>query len=260
MKKSTFSITKMDCPSEESLIRAKLSDFPDISFDFNIPERRLVVYHLNDIEPIARAISELSLNSSLISTESTEGAVGRGHEDERRLLLTVLLINLGFFMLEIIAGFLADSMGLVADSLDMLADAFVYGLGLYAVGKLNRSKRRVAKISGYLQLTLAILGMVEILRRFFGYEETPGFRTMVAVSLLALAGNAACMVLLQRSKSDEAHIQAGRIFTSNDVLANIGVILAGAGVYLTGSKIPDLLIGSIVFILVLRGAIRILKL
>ena len=80
------------------------------------------------------------------------------------------------------------------------------------------------------------------------------------LSLLALAGNASCLSLLQRSKSKEAHMQASMIFTSMDVIVNIGVNVAGAFVYVTGSNIPDLIGGTIVFVLVARGSYRILQL
>ena len=83
---------------------------------------------------------------------------------------------------------------------------------------------------------------------------------MIIISLLALAGNAICLYLLQKSKSQEAHMQASMIFTSNDVIVNLGVIVAGVIVYLTASKLPDLTVGTIVFILVGRGAYRILQL
>ena len=68
------------------------------------------------------------------------------------------------------------------------------------------------------------------------------------------------MYLLNASKSKEAHMQASMIFTSTDVIVNAGVIVAGIMVYLTESKLPDLFIGTVVFILVLNGAYRILKL
>jgi hypothetical protein len=73
------------------------------------------------------------------------------------LLWTVLAVNASFFALEALAGFLAGSMGLLADSLDMLADALVYGLTLLAIGSTMRRKKRVAAVSGYLQLGLALL-------------------------------------------------------------------------------------------------------
>lgn len=179
---------------------------------------------------------------------------------QAQVLRTVLAINLGFFLLEGLAGFLAGSIGLIADGLDMLADAFVYGAGLLAVRGSVEQKKRVATISGWIQMVLAVLGLTEVTHRFIGPHEIPDFRTMIGVSLLALIGNAICLVLLRRPASEEAHMRASVIFTSNDVLVNIGVIAAGVLVTLTGSSFPDLIIGAAVFLLVTRGAVRILRL
>ena len=49
------------------------------------------------------------------------------------------------------------------------------------------------------------------------------------------------------------------IFTSNDIIINIGVIAAGALTLLTHSSYPDLIIGMIVFVIVLFGARNIFK-
>jgi Co/Zn/Cd efflux system component len=150
-------------------------------------------------------------------------------------------------------------MGLVADSLDMLADAFVYGISLFAVGGTLIKKKRIAKTAGYFQITLAVIGFVEVLRRFFGVEKMPDFSTMIVVSILALIANGICLYLLQKSKSKEAHMQASMIFTSNDVVINLGVITAGILVNWLDSSKPDLIIGTIVFVIVIQGAIRILN-
>ncbi len=179
---------------------------------------------------------------------------------QSKLLWSVLLINFGFFIIEMTTGLISRSMGLVADSLDMLADSFVYGLSLWAVGSTVLRKKKVARLSGYFQLTLALLGIIEVVRRFIEFEDMPDYRIMIGISILALIANAICLLLLQKSKSKEAHMKASMIFTSNDVIINSGVILAGVLVLLTQSKYPDLIIGSIVFLIVVRGAIRILKL
>jgi len=157
-------------------------------------------------------------------------------------------------------GIISRSMGLIADSLDMLADAVVYGLALWAVGSRLSRKKKVATLSGYFQLFLALLGFFEVVRRFVNPSEAPEYLQMISISLFALIGNGASLIILNKSKDNEAHIQASKIFTSNDVIANIGVIVAGFIVYLTNSLYPDLIIGALVFWLVLRGAIRILKL
>ena len=251
----------MDCPSEENMIRLKLQGLHFMKLDFDIPNRNLYVYHEGDITSIFNAVNDLKLGASLIgSEESNYTHVSEDHSKEKKLLWTVLLINLSLFILEIIAGFISESMGLVADSLDMLADAMVYGLSLYAVGHLASKKKQIAKMSGYFQMALALFGIIEVIRRFWGIEEVPEFQLMIIISLFALVGNAVSLYLLQKSKSKEVHMQASVIFTSNDVIVNIGVILAGAIVYFTNSKYPDLIVGSIVFVLVAKGAIRILKL
>lgn len=240
----------------------KLESIENIhNLDFDIPNRRLFVYYTGNITTIDQSLVDLNLGSKLASTDEAELPITSQNDGkEKNLLWSVLLINFFLFILEIITGFISNSMGLVADSFDMLADSIVYALSLYAVGHIASQKKRIAALSGYLQAGLAIFGLAEVIRRFLGFEEVPAFQTMIIISLFALMGNAASLYLLQKSKSREAHMQASLIFTSNDVLVNIGVIVAGVAVYLTNSKIPDLMVGSVVFLMVARGAYRILKL
>lgn len=253
----------MDCPSEENMIRMKLEGLQTIKkLDFDIENRNLTVYHSEEDKEILSRLESLNFSAILTETSSVE-ANEIAIEDsnvQSKLLWSVLLINFAFFIIEMTTGLISKSMGLVADSLDMLADSFVYGLSLWAVGSTVLRKKKVARLSGYFQLTLALLGIIEIVRRFIGSEAMPDYRIMIGASILALIANGVCLYLLQKSKSNEAHMKASMIFTSNDVIINAGVILAGVLVLLTQSKYPDLVIGSIVFLIVVRGAIRILKL
>ena len=265
MDKTIFRVAKMDCPSEENLIRMRLDGVQAVkSLSFDIPNRKLVVLHQGELEKIEGAMKSLDLGTSILkkeeASEEEEELMLVENTGQRKMLWTVLAINFAFFVLEITTGFISGSMGLVADSLDMLADAMVYGLSLFAIGSSLSRKKRTASISGYLQLLLAVLGFIEVIRRFFGAEELPDFQIMIVVSILALMANSYSLYLLQKAKSKEAHMQASMIFTSNDIIINTGVILAGALVFFTQSKLPDLIIGGIVFIIVTRGAIRILKL
>ena len=261
MKKTEFQIAKMDCPSEENLIRLKLDGLQGITnLVFDIPGRRLTVYHQGETEPISEALSGLNLDTRMISTSITTETTDAEQTGQRKLLWTVLAINFAFFVLEMSFGFISNSMGLVADSLDMLADSFVYGISLLAVGKSLTRKKTVARIAGYFQIVLASVGFIEIIRRFTGAEKMPDFSIMIVVSALALIANAYCLYLLQKSRSKhEAHIKASLIFTSNDVIINLGVIAAGLLVLWLNSGIPDLIVGTIVFGLVIQGAIRILN-
>jgi Co/Zn/Cd efflux system component len=261
VEKSIFRISKMDCPSEENLIRMKIECIPGIeNLDFDIPDRRLTIYHNGHINEIEESIIELDLGGKKISSEEIQKADFAKDINQRKILWTVLFINFVFFLIELTTGFLSKSMGLVADSLDMLADSFVYGLSLFAVGGTLVLKKKIARLAGYFQISLAVIGFFEVLRRFFWAEKFPDFTTMIVVSVFALIANAFCLFLLQKSKSKEAHMQASMIFTSNDVIINLGVIAAGILVNWLNSNKPDLIIGTIVFILVIRGAFRILKL
>ena len=262
MNKTTFHISKMDCPSEEQMIRMKLEPYKEVKqLSFDIPNRKLEVYHTGEVEKIHQALSELKLNDRLENTEDeAELPLAADESKQRKILWWVLGINFGFFIVEMTTGWISRSMGLVADSLDMLADSIVYGLSLFAVGAAMSRKKKVAKISGYFQMGLALLGFSEVLRRFFGESETPLFQWMIIISVLALIGNLISLWLINKAKSDEAHMQASAIFTSNDIIVNVGVILAGVLVYFLDSKWPDVAIGGIVFAFVMRGAGRILKL
>lgn len=262
MEKTVFEITKMDCPSEENLIRMKLDGITGIErLEFDIPHRKLTVFHNGQIEQIEKFILELNLGGKKLSTEQTDQIDHAADTNQTKILWTVLAINFAFFLIEMTTGWISKSMGLVADSLDMLADAFVYGISLFAVSGTILRKKRIARVAGYFQITLAAIGFVEVLRRFIGEEKLPDFSTMVIVSVFALIANGICLYLLQKSKGkEEAHMKASMIFTSNDVIINLGVIAAGFLVNWLNSNKPDLIVGTIVFILVIQGAIRILKL
>lgn len=256
----------MDCAAEENLVRMKLDGVPTIRrLVFDLAERSLTVYHEGTHEPIEKALDALALGSRLVETKEAFGAEEISQEapqaaNERTVLWTVLVVNFAFFAIEVTTGLISGSMGLVADSLDMLADAIVYGLSLMVVGASVGRKKTVASASGYFQLTLAVVGFIEVIRRFVGIEEPPDFETMIIVSGLALVANGVSLYLLQRARSDEVHMKASLIFTSNDIIINIGVILAGVLVSWLDSSLPDLFIGAIVFLIVMRGAVRILRL
>lgn len=259
---SLFLISKMDCPCEESLIRMKLEgDAQIVNLRFDLAKRTLTVTHKGAVDRITRELEELKLGSRLVNTSQCEQPIlTQESERQRKTLWWVLIINALFFVLEMSTGIISGSMGLVADSLDMLADALVYGMSLLVVGAAVIRKKRVAKWSGYLQILLALWGLSEVVKRFIGLETPPDFRIMIVMSSIALVANSICLYLLQRTKSEDAHMRASIIFSANDVIINLGVIVAGLLVWWLNSGIPDLIIGIVVFLIVIRGATRILKL
>ena len=175
------------------------------------------------------------------------------------MLRAVLGINLAMFVAELGIGWAAQSTGLIADSLDMLADAAVYLISLLAVRRGAALQHRAARVAGALQLCLGLGVLAEVARRAL-WGSQPASLAMMAVSAVALFANLLCAKLLMPHRRGGAHMMASWIFTTADALANLGVIVAGALVWLTHSAIPDLLVGAAIAIVVLRSAARILAL
>jgi Co/Zn/Cd efflux system component len=179
-------------------------------------------------------------------------------EGQKKVLVTLLMINAAMFVAEVVIGVVAQSSGVIADSLDMLADAFVYGIGLYAIGRAAHVKRRSALLSGVCQVGLAALILADVARRAIQGSEPQSWLMMV-IAAVALGANAYCLKLLSKHRDGEVHMRASWIFTRSDVIANAGVILAGAFVAATGSRWPDLAVGAIITLIVFRGGLEILR-
>jgi Co/Zn/Cd efflux system component len=256
---SRFHVAGMDCAAEEQLVRMALGDVDGIGrLKFDLVQRDVVVDHETDPSAIAAALDTLNLGTSLVNDESEIGPAPDTRR-ERNALIVAFVINTGFLVGELTVGLLSGSMGLIADALDMGADASVYALSLAAVGTATIRKKRLARTSGYFQIGLASLGLVEVVRRFLADNELPDPTSMVVMSLLALAGNIVTLVVLHRVRSDEVHLQASWIFTANDIKVNALVIAAAIGVAVTDSGIPDLLAGGVIFVVIANGARRILS-
>ena len=177
---------------------------------------------------------------------------------EKKTLITLLAINAFMFVAELTLGWYAQSTGLIADSLDMLADATVYGLSLYAVGKGVVRQAQAAKVSGYLQIILGLGVLFEVVRRVvFGSE--PQSMLIVVVGAVALLANIICLTLISKHKNAGVHMRASWIFSTNDVIANLGVIISGVLVSIVGSRYPDLIVGALISIVVIRVGLKILK-
>jgi Co/Zn/Cd efflux system component len=252
----------MDCPAEEQMVRMKMAGVSAVKrLVFDLEGRNLTVYHDGALEAVKTALGSLNFGEKLLESIAYDEALPLENDAaDKKLLWTVLIINFSVFAVEIVFGLIAHSMGLVADAMDELSDAIVYGLSLYAISGTMIVKKRIARISGVFQLALAVFGFMEVVRRFIGDEPVPNFLFMIIFSCIALAGNAASMIMLNKSKTNEVHIKSSKIFTSNDVIANLGVIVAAILVSLLQTKIPDLVIGAVVLLFVLRGAIAIFKL
>ena len=177
---------------------------------------------------------------------------------ERRVLWIALVLNAAMAVIGGIAGWIAHSTGLLADALDMLSDAAAYAIGLVAIGRTARFKANAAWLSGSILLVLGIGVLVEVGRRVLqGAEPLSGW--MIGTALLSLVVNVIVLRMLSPLKSGEVHLRATWLFTRADVVANIGVILAGVVVLWLATPYPDYVIGTLIGLYVIKEAIEILR-
>lgn len=179
-------------------------------------------------------------------------------QQQGKTLWVLLAINTVMFVVELVIGWFAESTGLIADSIDMLADATVYAIAMYAVGRAMNAKINAARLSGIFQMLLAFALMADVLRRYVVGSD-PESLLMMATGLLALLANVTCLVLIAKHREGEVHMRASWIFSKNDVIANLGVIVAGVLVAVLDSRLPDLIIGALITLLILRGGIMIIR-
>ena len=175
----------------------------------------------------------------------------------RRVLWIVLAINLLLFVGEFSAGWWADSSALQADSLDSLGDALVYVLSLWVLGGTLRQRTKAVFLKGGIQALFGVAVLVEVGRRaWFGAE--PAAPIMAIAASIALVGNLACFVLLTRFRTDDMNMRSVWLCSRNDLVNNLGVIIAAGLVAWLHSPWPDLMIGTLVALLFLRTAASVL--
>lgn len=258
---TTFLVPKMDCPSEEQMIRLALSSLSISRFNFNIPDRKVIITHSEEPQIVLEKLIPLGFGAEIISNElsSSDNEDESSDAHQKKILWILLILNGLMFFIEGIIGWLDNSAGLMADGLDMLSDAVVYGIALFAIGKAAKHKLQAAHFAGLVEIILALAAFGRVGYQVY-YSYYPQAESMIAISLLALAVNVYSLFIIRKEKEEGAHMKASYIFSANDVIANLGVIVAGFLVMYFNSPLPDWIIGIIIGFVVLSGAIRILKL
>jgi len=180
------------------------------------------------------------------------------NKEQRRVLVPLLIINGLMFVIGLTLGIIGQSTGLIADSIDMLADATVYAIAMYAVGRGLHAKIRAAHVSGILQIVLAFGVMLDVVRRFI-FGSAPESTLMIVMGFVAFAANVICLILIAKHRNGEIHMRASWVFSKNDVIANIGVIVSGGMVAWLSSPLPDLIIGFAISIIVMKGGVFIFR-
>ena len=173
-------------------------------------------------------------------------------------LKIVLGINAFMFVVELTAGLLGHSVSLVADSLDMLGDALVYGFSLYVVARGAAMKAKAALLKGIIMVGFGLFVLGQAIYRIV-LPQLPAFEAIGMIGMLALAANGICFWLLWRHRADDINMSSVWLCSRNDIIANISVLLAAAGVWLTHSGWPDIVVGLALATLFLRSALHVLR-
>ena len=191
-----------------------------------------------------------SKSDEIVALSSTPGV--------RRVLQIVLAINLTMFVAEFTAGLLARSTALMADSVDMLGDALVYILSLYVLGRSLRWRAGAALIKGVVIAAFGIWVFAEVIMKIAA-GVVPTASTMGLFGAIALVANLICLGLLYRYRNRDVNLSSTFECSRNDVIANVGVIAAAAGVAAFDSFWPDVVVGTVIAALFFRSALRVLR-
>jgi Co/Zn/Cd efflux system component len=183
---------------------------------------------------------------------------GDGGPGFKRVLWAVLAINASMFAVEIGAGFLSGSASLQADALDFLGDAANYAISLFVVGMGLRYRASAAFAKG---ATMGLFGLwvLGTAAWHLWHGILPQAATMGVVGATALVANGASFALLWAYRSGDANMRSAWICTRNDVLGNLAVLVAAAGVFGTGSGWPDVAVAGIMAALALQGSWIVLR-
>ncbi|MBW4595656.1 MAG: cation transporter [Brasilonema angustatum HA4187-MV1] len=178
-------------------------------------------------------------------------------KQHRKVLWTVLLINSVMFVVELGTGINSNSLLLTGDSLDMLGDALVYGSILYVLNKGSEAQARPALLKGVIMFLSAVTVFARACYQIQA-ETTPEVRAMSTIGFIALLANLLCLYLLNTHRNDNLNMSSVWLCSRNDIIANTFLLGAAGLVFLTGSLLPDLIVGLLLTVLFAKSAGKVL--
>ena len=177
---------------------------------------------------------------------------------QRRVLGAVLAVNAAMFVIELAGALVARSTSLLADSADMLGDVVVYAFSLYVIGRGSVWETRAALLKGGIMALFGAGVLLEVFAKLL-HDVTPRGGVMSVVGLLALLANASVLAALWRHRADNLNMRSVWLCSRNDVIANVGVLLAAVGVMVTGAAWPDIVVGLGIAALFIGSAVDVLR-
>ncbi len=177
---------------------------------------------------------------------------------QRRVLVLALTLNAIMFVVGLVGGIFAQSIGLVADSLDMLADTLAYAIALYAIGRSLLFKAQAARRTGIFLVFLGLGVFVDAGRRAL-FGAAPESLVMLIIAGISLGVNSLVLYLLTAYQKDEVHLRATWLCTRADVVANVAVIASAVVLRVSGWRFIDPLVGAAIGAYIVKEAWEILR-
>jgi Co/Zn/Cd efflux system component len=249
-----FSVTGLDCANCVRRVEDATLALPGVA-----AARASLTTGTLEVDRLADGPAPAEIVAAVAATGHDLAPLGARRDPAyARVLAWVVALNLGYGLAEIVAGLWAGSQALLADSLDFLGDGLISALALVALGWTARARARTALVQG---LFLAGMGLAVLVGTVIEalQPELPQTTVMTVMGLGALAVNLVCAALMMRHRGGDASARAVWLFSRNDAIGNLAVVLAAVAVAVLGSPWPDLVVALAIATLFLGSAAAILR-
>lgn len=207
-------------------------------------------------ESVTNAVNDIGYRLTPLSQEASDSTTEQDvHKSSayRNALWIVIILNTGYGLIEMAGGFLSGSQALKSDALDFLGDGLTTLLGVIAIGWGIKWRARSALIQGVFIGVLGISVLINtVIRLADGY--VPEAQLMGMFGLAALVVNVVSTVVLLPHRAGDSNVKAVWMFSRNDAIGNVAVIIAAGLVGWLGASWPDILVAFVIASLFLHSA------
>lgn len=260
-----YSVTGMDCPSCAGKIEAAAKTVAGVE-DIKVSTATQVLT-LRASQPetqlpkVEKAVDGIGYKlTRLEADEDDDLPKNLAHTTPayRRALWIVVLLNVGYGLAEMVGGVIAGSQALKADALDFLGDGLITFLGLLAIGWGMAWRARSALLQGFFLGALGLGVLANTVYRVIVLQQ-PEAELMGILGAIALVVNIVAALILLPHRTGDANVRAVWLFSRNDAIGNLAVVVAAGLVLWTESPYPDLVVAVVIASLFLQSAFTIIR-
>ena len=194
-------------------------------------------------------------------------AAGHAGGRYRRRLAAAFALTATFFVVELVAGLVSNSLALISDAGHMAADVVALASTLLATHIATRpdttgrrtygSYRAEIFASGLVVLIMLGVGAYVIVSAIGRLGDAPEVTswTMLVVGFIGLVINIVSMFLLRSGSKDSLNVKGAYFEVVADAAGSVGVMIAGALIILTRNPIWDIVVAALIAVFVIVRAL-----